>query len=111
MNELKKRDRVMRGVTMKQRTGCRSLYITINSDNDGNIFETFVKMGKQGGCINSHCDAIGRLASVILRAGLGKDIVIKQLKGIRCPSTIEADGVKILSCADAIARALEEVKQ
>jgi len=102
----KKREKLLKGKTIKQPTGCKALYITINADSEGNDFETFIKMGKQGSCINSYCEAIGRLASVILRAGLGKEIIIKHLRDIRCPSPIEIDGKQILSCADAIAHAL-----
>ena len=40
---------------------------------------------------------------------LEKDELIRQLKGIRCPSTIRQQGMAVTSCPDAIAKALEKV--
>jgi len=34
--------------------------------------------------------------------------LVRQLKGIRCPSCIRREGVKVLSCPDAIAKAIEK---
>jgi ribonucleoside-diphosphate reductase alpha chain len=36
------------------------------------------------------------------------DSVVRQLKGIRCPSIAWEDGKSVLSCADAIASVLEK---
>lgn len=102
------RPEVIGGTTTKVSTGCGNLYVVINQDNEGRFFEVFTQMGKAGGCAASQLEATGRLISLALRGGIDVKIVIEQLKGIRCPSPSWANGLKIFSCADAIARALEQ---
>ncbi|MBW2988411.1 ribonucleotide-diphosphate reductase subunit alpha [Candidatus Woesearchaeota archaeon] len=103
----KKRPLITRGATIEMRTGCDSLYVTINEDEEGKPFETFAQMGKSGGCIASFTEAIGRLISLALRSGIEPRFIIKQLRGIRCPRPIVAVGGTVTSCADAIGKALE----
>jgi ribonucleoside-diphosphate reductase alpha chain len=95
------------GVTKEIKTSCGKLYVTINRDEQG-IFEIFNQMGKAGGCAASQSEAIGRLVSLALRSGIQPDTIVKQLKGISChlPSW-GGNGGKILSCADAVSKAIE----
>jgi ribonucleoside-diphosphate reductase alpha chain len=95
------------GVTKEIKTSCGKLYVTINRDEKG-IFEVFNQMGKAGGCAASQSEAIGRLVSLALRSGVQPENIIKQLKGISChlPSW-GGNGGKILSCADAVSKAIE----
>lgn len=94
------------GMTIKMVTGCGNMYVTINEDNIGTC-ETFSTLGKSGGCTASQAEAISRLISLILRSGIKPESIVKQLKGIRCPSPIIYQGESTLSCADALAKALE----
>jgi ribonucleoside-diphosphate reductase alpha chain len=104
----KPRPEVILGTTTKVTTGCGNLYITVNQDEDGNLFEVFTQMGKAGGCAASQLEAVGRLVSLALRGGIDIKVIVEQLKGIRCPSPSWDKGKKIFSCADAIARVLEK---
>ncbi|MGC8579190.1 MAG: vitamin B12-dependent ribonucleotide reductase [bacterium] len=103
----KPRPEVISGTTRRMTTGCGNLYVTINEDEDG-PFEVFAAMGKAGGCSSSQTEAISRLISLALRSGIDGETIIKQLKGVRCPAPArERGGGIILSCADAIAKAIE----
>jgi ribonucleoside-diphosphate reductase alpha chain len=95
------------GVTKEMKTSCGKIYVTMNRDEKG-IFEVFNQMGKAGGCAASQSEAIGRLASLALRSGVKPDMIVKQLKGISCHLPAWAgNGAKIMSCADAVAKAVE----
>ncbi len=97
------------GITEKVRIGCGNLYITVNYDDQG-ICEVFTNLGRAGGC-PSQSEATGRLVSMALRSGMDVQILIDQLKGIRCHSTLRKNGLKVLSCPDAIGKVLEKVVQ
>jgi len=104
------RPRVTIGKTIKFRMGCGTLFVTVNHDEHG-LCEVFANLGKAGGC-PSQSEATCRAVSVALRSGVEPRSLIEQLRGIRCPSTLGArknrDDVDVLSCPDAIARAIEE---
>jgi len=50
---------------------------------------------------------VGRLISLALRSGIEPEAIVKQLKGIRCPTPLWQPGGMVLSCSDAVAKALE----
>jgi ribonucleoside-diphosphate reductase alpha chain len=102
----RKRPIVTMGSTERMRTGCGYLYVTINEDEEG-LCELFTQMGKGGGCAASNSEAVSRLCSLALRSGVVPHSIIKQLKGIRCPSPAMDTGGVIRSCSDAVAKALE----
>lgn len=93
------------GNTEKVKIGCGNLYITVNSDENG-ICEVFTNLGRAGGC-PSQSEATSRLISLALRSGIDVQSIVEQLKGIRCHSTIRKKELRVLSCPDAIGRAIE----
>jgi len=102
----RERPKVLKGWTYQMQTGCGPLYITINQDSTG-LFELFTTMGKAGGCAASQNEAIGRLVSLCWRSGIQARQVIKQLQGISCHSPSGFGENKVLSCADAVAKAIQ----
>lgn len=103
------RPQVTAGTTEKVKTGCGNLYITVNRDQYG-ICEVFTSTGKAGGC-PSQSEATARLVSLALRSGVDIRAIISQLKGIRCLSTVSRKNsgkIKVLSCPDAIGKAIEQ---
>jgi ribonucleoside-diphosphate reductase alpha chain len=103
----KARQDVIHGTTRKIRTGCGNLYVTVNEDEEGKLFEIFNQIGKAGGCAASQSEAIGRLVSLAFRSGIEPEDIIRQLKGISCHTPVWYREGKILSCSDAVAKAIE----
>lgn len=103
------------GVTRRLNTGCGKLYLTANFDGDGNIIETFITTGSDGGCL-IFTEATSRLISLAIRGGIPVEEVIEQLNSTHpCPSYMmsHATGRKTSkgkSCASAIANVLKELR-
>jgi len=98
---------ILHGKTKRVRTGCGNLYVTIN-EKDGQPYETFIRLGKAGGCASSQTEALGRLITIILRNHVPLSEIIDQLQGIGChqPAFV-GEGNRNLSCADAVAKILK----
>ena len=96
----------LKGSTYKMQTGCGALYVTINEDKEGRPFEVFTAMGKAGGCASSQSESTARLISLAWRSGVEPKQVIRQLLDISCHSPSGFGEKKILSCADAVAKAI-----
>lgn len=101
------RPELLAGSTQKFKVGCGNLYVTVNRDAEG-VCEVFSNTGREGGCA-SQSEATSRLVSTALRSGVPVKAIVEQIRGIRCPACVRRDGVKVLSCPDAIGRALETV--
>ncbi|RLI35513.1 ribonucleotide-diphosphate reductase subunit alpha [Candidatus Bathyarchaeota archaeon] len=104
----RKRPKKTYGVTVEMPTGCGSLYITINEDENGMPFEVFARLGKAGGCASAQTEGLGRAVSLMLRCGVDPEHIVRQFKGISCDRHYGVGVNKILSCPDAIGKALEE---
>jgi len=102
----RERPKVLKGWTYQMQTGCGPLYVTVNEDTNG-LFELFTTMGKAGGCAASQSEAIGRMVSLAWRSGIQARQVIKQLQGISCHSPSGFGENKVMSCADAVAKAIQ----
>jgi ribonucleoside-diphosphate reductase alpha chain len=108
---IKERPDVLYGKTYRMITGCGKFYITINRDEKGEkVFEVFSQLGKTGGCAASQTGTQCRLISMAFRAGLTEDDIIKKIAGSICNEPATMDGVKILSCSDAIGLVLRVEK-
>lgn len=104
----RERPDVIHGSTYRIKTAYGKLFVTINDDEEGMPFEIFSHLGKAGGFFAAKAEAICRLISLALRAGIDPQEVIDQIKGIRGPTpTWGDDGKMILSLPDAIAQLLE----
>ena len=106
----RERPKALKGWTYQMQTGCGPLYVTVNEDNSG-LFELFTTMGKAGGCAASQSEAIGRMVSLAWRSGIQARQVIKQLLGISCHCPAGFGDNKVLSCADAVAKAIQSHMQ
>lgn len=94
--------------TVRVKTGCGSLFVTINEDHEGNPFEVFVTLGKAGVCASAQTQALGRSVSLMLRSGIGLEYIIDQYQGIHCEAPAGIGENKVASCADGVAKVLRE---
>ncbi|MBU1881266.1 vitamin B12-dependent ribonucleotide reductase, partial [bacterium] len=106
----RKRPAVTRGMTERVNTGDGAIYITINEDEYG-MCEVFTSIGKAGGNMSAQAEAISRLISLALRAGIDPKEIIKHLKGIAGPNPIWENGTLVTSGPDAIAKAMDRFQQ
>ncbi|MBT3465103.1 vitamin B12-dependent ribonucleotide reductase, partial [archaeon] len=104
---VRERKSVVNGVTSQVGTGCGKIYVTINEDESGPL-EVFARLGRSGGCAASQTEAIGRLISLAMRSGISMPDIIEQLEGIRCPAPLWQPEGLVLSCPDAIAKAINK---
>jgi ribonucleoside-diphosphate reductase alpha chain len=104
---VRKRPMALKGWTYRMQTGCGPLYVTINEDENG-LFELFTTMGKAGGCAASQSEAIGRMVSLAWRSGVQVNSVVKQLMDISCHSQSGFGENRVRSCADAVAKAIQQ---
>ncbi len=102
----RERPDVMQGMTYRVRTSYGNLFVTINEDEHG-PFEVFSQLGKAGGFFQAQSEAICRMISLALRSGIALIEIIDQLKGIRGPDMVFANGGAIHSLPDAIGKVLE----
>ncbi len=103
--KITERPSVLQGFTEKIRTGYGNLYVTVNI-RDGQPFEVFAQIGKSGYSTMADTEAICRLISISLRAGVSIGQIIRQLRGIGGASQIYTDGARVTSIPDAIAQVL-----
>ncbi len=111
---LRPRPDVLSGRTYKISTPVGKAFVSINEDNNGNIFEVFINVGRAGSDITADAEAIGRLISLNFRipTDYGSDRiaqnVAEQLRGIGGSGSTGFGADRVRSLADAIAKAIEE---
>ena len=107
------RPMILRGRTYKINTPVGEAFVTINRDNKDNPFEVFVTIGKAGMHTSADAEALGRMISLALRISRGDSRhiaqkIVSQLRGIGGASQIGFGKERVMSLADAIAKALAE---
>lgn len=111
------RPMTLRGRTYKMITPVGEGFITINRDEQDNPFEVFVTVAKGGTHTMADAEAIGRLVSLSLRLSrnakavnpqIVAEKIVAQLRGIGGASHIGFGKDRVMSLADAIAKALAE---
>jgi len=107
------RPMVLRGRTYKINTPMGEAFVTVNRDDKDQPFEVFVTIGKAGMHTTADAEAIGRMISLALRVSKSNRKVIAQkivaqLRGIGGSSHIGFGKERVMSLADAIAKALAE---
>jgi len=104
---VKERPEVLEGFTSRISTGMGQLYVTV-TEWEGLPFEVFAIIGKSGRSTTAKTEAIGRLISLALRAGVKVDKIIDQLKGIGGEYPVFRQDGMVLSIPDGISRVLEK---
>jgi ribonucleoside-diphosphate reductase alpha chain len=102
-----KRPKVCPSITTKVRLVCGNAYIT-TSFQDNKIFEIFATIGKSGGCVICMLQSLTTAVTLGIRYGVPVEDYIKHLIGCGCPTMSWDDGMKYLSCVDAIGKVLKE---
>lgn len=74
------------GKTVKVYSGCGSLWVTLNKNDEGNANHIFVNRGSKGTCV-AHQIAVSRLISLALRGGIKPEDVVDQLLSIETCSS------------------------
>ena len=97
----------LQAVVERVRTGHGNTYITISLDDQEHPFEVFTTLGKAGSCDMANMEAVSRLASLALRSGIHRDLIVEQLQGITCHPVWD-QGVQVRSAPDAVALALKK---
>ncbi|MFH0937150.1 MAG: adenosylcobalamin-dependent ribonucleoside-diphosphate reductase, partial [Candidatus Daviesbacteria bacterium] len=108
------RPMILRGRTYKINTPVGEAFVTVNRDDKDQLFEVFVTIGRAGMHTAADAEAIGRLISLALRrisrpnANIIARKIVDQLRGIGGSSQIGFGKERVMSLADAVAKALAE---
>jgi len=102
----RERPDTLHGVTQRIDTGYGKLYVNINEDAEGRPFEVFANIGNSGGFTSSFTEALAKVISSALRAGVDPEEIQQSLTGIRSPKVAWDKGEQITSIPDAIGTAM-----
>lgn len=103
---------IMPSIRIRQKTPFGNMHLTVVYDpSSGRAMETFGQLGKGGDVINAEMEAISRLSSMSLRAGISEDLVIKQLEGIGSNVGVPSRDGQISSIPDAYSIALKKFQE
>lgn len=94
--------------TYNYETGCGKVYVVIAAGDDGVPTRCFIKLGKAGLCTACHTEALGVMVGRALRLGDDLEQIADELCGLGCQKPLITDGVQVLSCVDAVGKALRQ---
>lgn len=97
---------VMDSLTVRRKTGCGTLWVTLTVDSDGRPFAVFIK-NSDGGC-SANVNAIARMISANLRSGVDVKYIIEQLKSEKCTVAMKNKNSQGLSCSHIIGCIIED---
>jgi len=107
----KERPDELSGKTIKIRTECGSLFLTLNQ-HEGELYEIDITLGKSGNCVRGLFNLISRLISLKLQSEMSpKDMrkfVNKHFTGVTCGSPIVRKGNSYTSCIDFVGKKIVE---
>ncbi|HEX6288181.1 MAG TPA: hypothetical protein VFZ66_03275, partial [Herpetosiphonaceae bacterium] len=112
--KIRPRPKLSRGVTIQKESPLGSVFVTVNDDDSGEPLEVFVTAGKAGSDVTSMAEALGRLASLVLRVASPLtpkerlSQIVHQLKGIGGARSMGFGKDRVRSLPDAVAQAIEE---
>jgi ribonucleoside-diphosphate reductase alpha chain len=112
--KIRPRPKRARGTTVEKASPLGSVFVTVNDDDENEPLEVFVTAGKAGSDVTSMAEALGRLASLVLRVAsplTPKERVreiVHQLKGIGGARSTGFGSNRVRSLPDAVALAIEE---
>lgn len=108
------RPMVLTGVTYKADSPSGKMYVTINHDDKGDIFEVFINNGKSGSDLMALADALGRMISFGLRIHSPVPTrervreIVSELAGIGGARSIGFGENRVRSLPDAISKVLSK---
>ncbi|MEK7571503.1 MAG: adenosylcobalamin-dependent ribonucleoside-diphosphate reductase [Patescibacteria group bacterium] len=108
------RPMMLSGVTYKSDSPSGKMYVTINEDEKGNMFEVFINHGKSGSDLMALADALGRMISFVLRIHSAVPArervreIVSELTGIGGSRSIGFGENRVRSLPDAIAKVLSK---
>ncbi len=112
--KIRPRPNLVRGVTVQKESPLGSVFVTVNDDSEHEPLEIFVTAGKAGSDVTSMAEALGRLASLVLRVAsplTPKERlreIVHQLRGIGGARSMGFGPARVRSLPDAVAQAIEE---
>jgi ribonucleoside-diphosphate reductase alpha chain len=115
MPKMRPRPNLSRGMTVKKDSPLGSVFVTVNDDDQGEPLEIFITSGKAGSDITGMAEAMGRLASLVLRVAspVSPDerlrLIASQLTGIGGARSMGFGKTRVRSMPDAVGMALEDV--
>lgn len=112
---VQKRPKIMSGLTTKSDSPWGSIYVTLNFDSNGKTFETFISAGKSGSENKAVTEALSRVISLALRAGVELNDIIQTISNISGSEVWVYENedkteVYVKSIPDVVAKMLADLK-